>query len=240
VIGIEAGNDGVGERWPDVMQDSYVVGVAALAGAYGISPAHVYSHHEWAPSRKIDPAGPSRFGSVNVNHSWDMGRFRAAVAERRGTTVAPGPVDGPVPPPTGATYVVRPEDSWWSIAAAVLGDPGRTWPLMAAANGGAERVLHPGDVLTVPHAPGRPAPGGGGVVPAFPGEVRDGDQGAVVLAWQAALIAAGVISDRPANRDGRYGPGMAGAVRRLQASWGWSNADGVAGAHTWSRLHGGR
>jgi peptidoglycan hydrolase-like protein with peptidoglycan-binding domain len=61
----------------------------------------------------------------------------------------------------------------------------------------------------------------------------------VVVAWQQALIAHHVISDIAANRDGIYGKGMAGAVRRLQRSWGWSNADGVAGAHTWSRLHGG-
>jgi peptidoglycan hydrolase-like protein with peptidoglycan-binding domain len=60
-----------------------------------------------------------------------------------------------------------------------------------------------------------------------------------VSTWQAALIAAGVISDNAANRDGRYGPGMAGAVRRLQRSWGWSDADGIAGRHTWSTLHGG-
>ena len=33
VIGIEAGNNGVGEPWPDVMQDAYVAGVAALADA---------------------------------------------------------------------------------------------------------------------------------------------------------------------------------------------------------------
>lgn len=246
VIGIEAGNNGIGEPWPDVMQDSYVAGVAALAGAYGIAPAHVFAHHEWAPSRKIDPAGPSRFGAVNTNQSWEMGRFRAAVAAHRGTTVPPVPSDEPVPPsPAGTTYVVQPGDSWWSIAIAVLGDPAATWPVLAAANGGAERVLHPGDVLTVPERGGpSPEAGGqspdaGGLVPPFPGEARDGHSGAVVLAWQEALIEAGVISDRAANRDGRYGPGMAGAVRRLQASWGWSNADGVAGPHTWSRLHGG-
>ena len=60
VIGIEAGNDGVGEAWPEVMQDSYVAGVAALAGHYGVDTGNVLAHHEWAPARKVDPAGPSR------------------------------------------------------------------------------------------------------------------------------------------------------------------------------------
>ena len=150
---------------------------------------------------------------------------------------------------------MQPGDSWWSIAATVLGDPARTWPALAAANGGADRVLHPGDVLTVPGAAGTPPlptpapavvpapapspPPAGGGIPPFPGEARQGHGGPVVDAWQRALIAAGVMSDNPANRDGRYGAGMAGAVRRLQQSWGWSDADGIAGAHTWSRLHGG-
>jgi hypothetical protein len=237
VIGIEAGNDGVGEPWPDVMQDSYVAGVAALAGAYGIDAAHVYAHYEWAPSRKIDPAGPSRFGSVNRYASWDMAAFRAEVAARLGVALAPRAIDEPAPPtPTAATYVVLPGDSWWSIAART-GDPAATWSTLAATNGGAARVLHPGDVLVLPGSVGADAPVDDRAP--FPGEARRGDDGAVVVAWQVALVAAGVISDSPANHDGRYGPGMAGAVRRLQLSWGWSNADGVAGRHTWSRLHGG-
>ena len=51
------------------------------------------------------------------------------------------------------------------------------------------------------------------------------------------MIAHGVIKDNPANRDGVYGKGMERAVRRLQASWGWEDADGRAGPHTWRTLH---
>ena len=84
VIGIEAGNDGLGEPWPDVMQDAYVRGVAALADGYGIDANNVLAHHEWAPDRKVDPAGPSKFGTVNASKSWDMDQFRAAVNAKRG------------------------------------------------------------------------------------------------------------------------------------------------------------
>ena len=234
VIGIEAGNNGIGEPWPEVMQDAYVAGVAALADAYGVEAANILSHQEWAPTRKVDPAGPSRFGSINGSHSWDMDRFRAAVNAARGDA-DPVRVSGPRPPKrTNAdNYVVRPGDSWWSIAERTMGHPTHTWRVLAEANGGADRQLHPGEVLTIPG--GADAPG----VPPFPGETKLHDRGPVVLAWQLALIAHGVISDSAANHDSQYGDGMFGAVMRLQRSWGWSDADGVAGEHTWSKLHGG-
>jgi hypothetical protein len=231
VIGIEAGNNGVGEPWPDVMQDAYVAGVAALADAYGVEAGNILAHHEWAPTRKLDPAGPSRFGSINSSQSWDMDRFRAAVSEARGHS-SPVRLNVSRPPASANTFLVRPGDSWWSIAERTMGDPLREWRKLADANGGPGRLLHPGDVLTIP---GRaPTPG----TPPFPGEARLHDHGRVVLAWQKALIAHDVISDIAANRDSDYGDGMFEAVLRLQRSWGWSDADGVAGKHTWSRLHG--
>jgi hypothetical protein len=237
VIGIEAGNNGVGEPWPEVMQDAYVAGVAALAEGYDVDQGNILSHQEWAPTRKVDPAGPSRFGSINSSGTWNMEQFRAAVAEARGGT---GPIEVTRPErPTKtnvSTYVVQPGDSWWKIAELTMGDPARTWPALADANGGADRELHPGQVLRVPGGkPAPPAPG----IPTFPGEVELGDRGAVVLAWQEALIARRVIRDNADNRDLHYGTGMRDAVERLQRSWGWSDADGVAGKHTWSKLHGG-
>jgi hypothetical protein len=72
--------------------------------------------------------------------------------------------------------------------------------------------------------------------PAYPGEARQGDRGSVVRVWQDILIKADVISDIPANHDGYYGPRMADAVLSLQRSWGWKNADGVAGRATYDRI----
>ena len=69
----------------------------------------------------------------------------------------------------------------------------------------------------------------------YPGEARRGDTGAVVLAWQNMLIAAGVISDFPENRDGVYGAGTEGAVRDYQAQWGL-NGEGVADEELWNYL----
>jgi hypothetical protein len=76
-IGIEAGNNGTGEPWPDVQQDAYVTLASALCSAYGIPTSQVYSHAEWAPSRKVDPAGPSRWAKSGT---WPMDPFRSDVA----------------------------------------------------------------------------------------------------------------------------------------------------------------
>jgi hypothetical protein len=73
-IGVEA-NGGLGDPWPERQTSSYVAGVAALRRAYGI--ADVAGHFEWAPTRKVDPAGPSPWCSSSA--SWDMNAFRADV-----------------------------------------------------------------------------------------------------------------------------------------------------------------
>jgi len=106
-ISIEAANNGVGEQWPDVQQDRYIELVDRLLRWYGFAAADVFSHHEWAPDRKIDPAGPSRFGTINTSMTWNMGYFRAALG-------APDP--NPIPPPIPEdfdmdSFLIRDRDS---------------------------------------------------------------------------------------------------------------------------------
>ena len=76
-IGIEANNHG-GHPWPEVQQDAYLALVAVLCDAYGIPHAHVESHAEWAPSRKVDPAGESSWAAGTA--TWDMYDFRDDLA----------------------------------------------------------------------------------------------------------------------------------------------------------------
>lgn len=87
-VGIEAGNNGVGEVWPDVQQDVYTRLCRALCDAYAIAPGHVFTHAEWAPGRKIDPAGPSRWATSGT---WPGDRFRADVAAGGGPAPVPTP-----------------------------------------------------------------------------------------------------------------------------------------------------
>jgi hypothetical protein len=74
-IAIEAGNGGTGEAWPAAMLDCYLLLVDALCDGYGIATSRVHAHAEWAPSRKIDPAGPPRYAQGGA--TWDMDAFRA-------------------------------------------------------------------------------------------------------------------------------------------------------------------
>lgn len=92
-IGIEAANNGVGEPWPTVQQDVYVSLVVALCSHYHIPNNNIRAHFEWAPDRKIDPAGQSRYASGS--NKWAMNSFRLDCEDAES-----GYVPGPGPSPT--------------------------------------------------------------------------------------------------------------------------------------------
>jgi Putative peptidoglycan binding domain len=85
----------------------------------------------------------------------------------------------------------------------------------------------PAPATTPPHVAGWPP---------YPGEAKLGDHGDHVRTWQRILIQAGAISDIPENHDGYYGPAMYQVVLRIQQSWGWNDADGVAGPRTYEMI----
>jgi hypothetical protein len=114
LLGIEVGNDGIGERWPDPVTDVYADVVAALLDFYGAATDQVWLHATTGPTcgnAKIDPAGPWQRqpdlpgGGAGT---WDLALWRQFVDEHRG-----GAPTSPLPPSTheeGAsmplTYVV--------------------------------------------------------------------------------------------------------------------------------------
>lgn len=67
-IGIEAYNDGQGERWPAEQIDAFERGSAAILRHLGLPVSRCIGHKESDPTRKIDP------------HGVDMGAFRETVA----------------------------------------------------------------------------------------------------------------------------------------------------------------
>lgn len=98
-LGIEAGNNGVGEPWPRKQIDAYEALCAELCKAFRLPVSRVRGHKEIAPSRKIDPAG------INMDH------FRAAVARR----MAPAPKPAPAPAPADPPSLLLKEDNFMTL-----------------------------------------------------------------------------------------------------------------------------
>ena len=178
-IGIEAGNNGTGEPWPEAQQRAYTQLCSALCKHYGIPVGQVWSHCEWAPGRKIDPAGPSKWAASGT---WNEDSFRGDVA-----LYSPGPTPPPTPTPVPPTPTPVPPPSGW-------------------------------------------------VCPPFPGTGDYGCSSGTCVTWQEAMILNGIISDNPSNHDGVWGNGMHNACFGMQQGWGWNDADGVAGEHSWAHL----
>lgn len=175
-IGIEGGNDGIGEVWPEIQQTSYVILVAALCTAYNINPACVHGHYEYAPARKVDPAGPSRWSPDSMGggrgNQWIMTDFRTDVDD----LISPAPVPMPPSPPfTGTALTGDPmfcthsgTGEFWIVAVDWMGQwaapireiPQIQWHLIGPVNDTLNGPLKPvdGNVLqAIYDVRGRPA-----------------------------------------------------------------------------------
>jgi hypothetical protein len=114
LIGIEAANNGTGERWSDALTDIYGATVAALCSWYGWAVEHdVYLHATTGPpsggcNSKIDPAGPWQ-GEPSCAGTWNLDTWRRFVT----TCAGQGPA--PSPPPQGGDNVLtifQCSDAW--------------------------------------------------------------------------------------------------------------------------------
>lgn len=108
-LAVEIGNNGIGEPYPPGQQLSVLAGLAALWQAYsnrfGWSEDYrrIFAHFEWAPTRKIDPFGPSDWND-DRKIKWIMPSLRLDVEAMvdRMNYVPPvlEPIPTPVPTPT--------------------------------------------------------------------------------------------------------------------------------------------
>jgi peptidoglycan hydrolase-like protein with peptidoglycan-binding domain len=90
LIGVETDHT-TGEQWPQGQYDAIVLGFAAILRHLGLPASRAVAHKEYAPGRKVDPAGV------------DMDTFRAQVARAMRSDPAPlPPADLPKPDPTPA------------------------------------------------------------------------------------------------------------------------------------------
>lgn len=94
-LGIECGNDGVGERWPQAQIDAMFKTSNVCNAQFGNRPDDIATHQFYAPTRKIDPAtcnvaGPWVPTSCTSSGSWHRGDVQAeCLARAAGTTPIP-------------------------------------------------------------------------------------------------------------------------------------------------------
>lgn len=125
-IGIEMGNDGVGETWPQAQVDAMFACVLACNAAVGNAPNDVCTHNYYAPDRKIDPAtaaavkGPWKPSSVTSSGTWDLADIETEAITRSGQPWVP-PTTEPEPP------IPAPEDDEDMRLYAYLSEDGTLW-----------------------------------------------------------------------------------------------------------------
>src|SRR5215467_2503263 len=95
-VGVEMGNNGVGELWPQVQVDTMFIVSNMLNAKFGNQPTDISSHQFWAPDRKIDPAtcnvqGPWKPTSCTSSGTWDRKSIQDECVKRSGSTPAPKP-----------------------------------------------------------------------------------------------------------------------------------------------------
>lgn len=194
----------------------------------------LHGHHEWAPKRKGDPAGedPDRRYQDGTGlrfhdtRRWNMHNRRVDTQAAIDGGAPPAPVV--LPPASGHTITVERGEGWWAVAARARVAMSE---LLAANGATVDRVLHPGDKLSVPGAtppppkPVTPKPKPPAQLPVL----RIGSSGAAVRFLQQTIHdhAGGHI-----DVDGKFGPQTARRVRDLQRFFGLA-VDGWVGPQTW-------
>lgn len=100
-VGIEMGNDGIGEQWPQAQVDAVFLVSNLLNQKFGNQPDDISTHQFYAPDRKVDPAttnvaGPWQPTSCTNSGTWDRASVQAECLARAGSSGQPSPK--PLPP----------------------------------------------------------------------------------------------------------------------------------------------
>jgi hypothetical protein len=118
LVGIEAGNNGVGEFWPDVQTEVYANVVAALCDFYGWDiSTQVFLHATTGPpsggcNSKIDPAGPWQLQPNLVGSTtWNLETWRGFCRQQAGAPIPPIPNPPDVSEEDVAKCIVHVDDS---------------------------------------------------------------------------------------------------------------------------------
>lgn len=95
-LGVEMGNDGVGEKWPEAQVSSMFIVSNTCNSRFGNRPDDISTHNFYAPTRKIDPATCNVGGawvptSCNSSGSWDRSSVQSECVKRSSQPNPPQP-----------------------------------------------------------------------------------------------------------------------------------------------------
>ena len=99
-VGVEMGNNGIGEPWPQAQIDAAFIATNVINAKIGNQPTDLTTHNEYAPDRKIDPARAEAVQGrwmplpCNASGSWDANHVRAEAASRAATLPPKPPNEG--------------------------------------------------------------------------------------------------------------------------------------------------
>jgi|SRR5215510_1522451 len=91
-VGMEIGNNGTGEPYPQVQIDAAFLASNVINRQLGNLPSDLFSHNLYAPTRKIDPAtapavqGPWKPRSVTSSGTWSTDDIRTEATRRASAT----------------------------------------------------------------------------------------------------------------------------------------------------------
>jgi hypothetical protein len=94
-LGIEFYNNGTGGPWPQKQIDVGFAVIGNIQRHLGLQPTDLFTHHQYAPTRKVDPAtaravvGPWQPHSVTGSGTWSDHDLRAENAARFGGAPPP-------------------------------------------------------------------------------------------------------------------------------------------------------
>lgn len=126
-VGMEIGNNGVGEPYSRGTIDAAFTVSNVINRRLGNTPADLFTHNLYAPTRKIDPAtaaavaGPWRPRSVTSSGTWSTDDIRAEAITRATHPPVPEPEEEPDMVPmvcrdtTGALFGVSPSFARFSL-----------------------------------------------------------------------------------------------------------------------------
>jgi hypothetical protein len=138
-LGFECVNNGVGEPWSAELVAAMEIGAAAVMRYLDLPAERTIMHSEWAPGRKIDPAGPNGGriayapGPVNQRAMvWSGDAFRARVR------------DWLTPPPLPPIETIPPTEETDDDMASIIITNAEPHPVYGAAGTGRFLLLDDG------------------------------------------------------------------------------------------------